>query len=154
MVQKDVEDSDRLRAQIGVSIGLARSVVAKWLPAQTDAEKKAEYEHSGATSDAAVLVNRRAPRAGLGATGENDPAATMSVEDLKIRRRLQQKTKKLDEQKREMMAQKQARRVMVSDDDEEDSRSSLKKGQKKQKVAQMDSLDHYTKTSKRKGFGR
>ena len=119
------QESEVIRAQIGVSIGLARSVVAKWLPPPTQEDKQREEKDT----TAAVLVNRRAPRAGLGAVGEKDPNAEPSLGEMKIQRKMQQKAKRIEQDKREREQERQKRRQDSSDEDE------LRKGEKKRKVA-------------------
>ena len=119
------QESEVIRAQIGVSIGLARSVVAKWLPPPTQEDKQREEKDT----TAAVLVNRRAPRAGLGAVGEKDPNAELSLGEMKIQRKMQQKAKRIEQGKREREQERQKRRQDSSDEDE------LRKGEKRRKVA-------------------
>lgn len=153
------EDASAVQAQIGVSISLARSLVASWLPPQSEAEKAAEAK--AAPSRSGALVNRRAPRAGLGSTGERDAAADLSVEEMKIKRRLLHKEKKLREKAREReMAGKKAKRRHSALEDGSSSEEEVRKGEKKAarpgvaKASQSVIAITGSKADRPRGFGR
>lgn len=163
------EENEALQAQIGVSISLARSVVASWLPPLTDAERLAERNSNPKATSSALLVDRRAPFAGLGSTGEKDDSANLSLEELKLKRKLLQKRKKIQQEKTDLSSRKQrstkepgklgAGYDSVDSSGEEETR----KGQKKSRDASLKtaSYDTFTSRSKdaqaggrRRGFGR
>ncbi|RZK45293.1 MAG: DUF3245 domain-containing protein [Hymenobacter sp.] len=160
---KNNEDTDRLQAQIGVSISLARNLVASWLPPANESEKSSESKLNG--KKASALVNRRVPRAGLGATGEKDESTQLSVEDLKIKRALMHKEKKIKEQakdREESMRKKEKKRKGHSNDDAESSEEEgEQKGRKKSKSSNPNVNGYDAFMSKksngkdqRRGFGR
>lgn len=128
-------EHDQIQAQIGVSISLARSLVASWLPPSKDAAEP---------TTTPTLIHRRAPRAGLGST---EKTAMTSVEDLKIQRTLLQKEKKLKQ------TQQDKRKKGRADENSDDDRPE--KGQKKRKSDNAP-YDSYTKKQegKARGFGR
>lgn len=161
-------ENEKIQAQVGVSIGLARSVVASWLPPLTDNEKLEAKEASRKPKSSAVLVNRRAPRAGLGSTGEMDDKAELSIEEMKIKRKLMQKERKLQQERAERASQgsssKKKRSVGGAADqlnDSSDDENVRKKGTKQTKNLSSKQGVYDTFVSKGKpsskkvvGFGR
>ncbi|CCG83845.1 protein of unknown function [Taphrina deformans PYCC 5710] len=152
--------NEQIHSQIGVSISLARNVVSSWLPPLTDEEKAIEAKQSQQkTGD--VLAKRRAPRAGLGSTGEKDESSDLTIEEMKIKRKLIQKEKRLNEQSKEDALRKNAKRYLnaspTNSEDEEEG-SIRRKGQKQlKKNAHSPFLSIKEKKSPnnlRKGFGR
>lgn len=149
---KTTSENEQIQAQIGVSISLARNLVASWLPPLTDEERKLEVKRSGGTSN--VLAKRRAPRAGLGSTGEKDDNATLSIEEMKIKRKLMQKEKRLTEQDREQAKDKAVKRHLVENSEDEEDESVRRKGQKKTKQNAHETYLSAADKKSRKGFGR
>lgn len=155
-----IQNNERVQSQIGISIGLARGVVASWLPPMTEEEKKLEEERAKTVTK--VLSNRRAPRAGLGSTGEKDESAELSIGEMKIKRKLAQKEKRLKEVANDR--QKNEKRRSTATNREQDSSSedehAHRKGQKKARVA-VAMPDMYSSRKEKKvqqgahrGFGR
>ena len=130
------QSTDVIRAQIGISIGLARSLVNSWLPPETDSRR------ANVTSE--PLTKRRAPNVGLGARATNEPQ-TLSLAEHKIDRKLNQKRKHLDSERHEREKTAQRKKKEESDDEEE-----VQKGSVKKKVQAHDVL----MKKRPKGFGR
>lgn len=162
---KNKEDTDRLQAQIGVSISLAKNLVASWLPPPPKDSDKSPAGKSNGSKTAPVLVNRRMPKAGLGAIGEKDESAQLSVEDMKIKRALMHKEKKIKEQVRERedsLRKKEQKRKGHRDIDGESSEDEREqKGRKKSKSSGVNANGYDAFMSKkgngkdqRRGFGR
>lgn len=161
---KSAHENELLQSQIGVSISLARSVVASWLPPLTEDEKKAAAATSASSmsSSAALFRNRRAPRAGLGAKVEKNEDDGLSIEEMKIKRRLVQKEKKVQQRAKEIATSGKSKknRSVVDDNQESTDDETPRKGQKKLMRASSQSTNydaHVTKKAKGsqpRGFGR
>lgn len=135
------EETARLQTQIGVSINLARQVVASWLPPDNDASQPAPVQ----------VKARSAGRAGLGHTASNmgEPDTTsLSLEELKLKRRLaqQQKARLTAQQERSQRShQKHAR-----DDDDSDEEQEMRKGKSAAKPKKVPTYDAFTKKKQKK----
>lgn len=137
-----------VQAQVGVSIGLARSVVASWLPPvekdKSGADGRAQAKQVSA--DRGPVMHTR-PRAGL---GYGDEASTQThqprdeangLDDLKLRRQLMYKNKKVEERRKaeQTLATK---RIMREDDSSDDDAAKGKASKRKDKAARASGTKH------------
>ncbi|BFZ57221.1 hypothetical protein PYCC9005_004272 [Savitreella phatthalungensis] len=136
------DESKTIQAQVGISIALARSIVASWLPpaSGSDADKSSSMTQPETQSVPPPPANR--PRAGLGfqdpgasSLSEQGAASGMSLEDLKLRRQLLHKSRKIAERKKEEELRDRKRQHHMrntgegySDEDEEDIVKGANKG--------------------------
>ena len=144
-VSKETQD---VQAQVGVSIGLARSIVASWLP-PVDKSASTKPDADTSNKDAPAVVHTR-PRAGLG-YGQDDTAsrqheqqstgsqAADDLADRKLRRQLMYKNQKVEERRKAELSSKGKRTLHELDSDDEDEEFSRGKGSKSGKVTSKQS---------------